>query len=99
MPLARLPIRSTDARAVFFQKGADSRMAVHGLEHFQAGSIDSHERKIVVERGEPPFIFVVLVGDEIGDMPSQKRERFSGETARFVKDDGWFHAWYIGEKW
>jgi len=70
-------------------------MAVHGLEHFKAGLIESNERKIIVEGGKPPLVFVMLVGDEVWDVPGKECERLSGEAAWFVKYDGWFH---VGKK-
>lgn len=92
MPPAWLSVRSTHARAIFFEQGADSRVTVHCFQHFKTDAIDSHDREVVVERGEPPFVFVMLVGDEIGDMPGEEREGLSCEAARLVNSDGWLHV-------
>ncbi len=92
MPLSRLSVRSADLRSVFFHQCADRDVAVHRLEHFQAGAVEPHERQVVIERGEPPLVFVVLVGDQVGNVPGQEPEGFSREVARLVNGDGWLHA-------
>src|SRR6185437_11419475 len=44
VPGSRLSIRSTDLRAILFNEHTDSRMAVHGLEHIQAGAVQPDDR-------------------------------------------------------
>jgi hypothetical protein len=92
MPLPRLPVRPANFRSIPFNQGADGRVAVHGLEHFETRAIDSNDRKSVVERRKPPFVGVVLVGDQIGDVPSQETEGFSGEMTGFVKSSSRLHS-------
>ena len=92
MPLSRLSIRPADLRAVLFHQCANGRVAVHRLEHLQARTIQTHDWKVVIEGGEPPFVFVVLVRDEIGDMPGQETERLFGEAERLMRGDSWFHG-------
>ena len=62
-------------------------MAVHSLEHLQAGSVQSHNRKVVIERGKPPFVGMMLVGDQIRNMPGQEIEGVSCEVTRFVNSN------------
>ncbi len=51
-----LPVRSADFRAELFNEHTDRRMAVHGLEHIQAGAVQPDERQVVIERSKPPFV-------------------------------------------
>src|SRR6478609_8651414 len=39
-----LSVRAADLQAILFHERTDSRMAVHGLDHVQAGAIQSDER-------------------------------------------------------
>jgi hypothetical protein len=66
-------------------------MAVHRFEHLQTGAIESDERKVVVERREPPLVVTVLIGDEIRDMPSEEVEDVSREISWCVDDDSRLH--------
>jgi hypothetical protein len=91
MPLPRLSVGSADLRPVFGHKRADCRVAVHCLQHLQPRAVQAHDRQVVIKGSEPPFVVVVLIGDEIGDAPGQEAERFSGEAEWFVSSDSWFH--------
>ncbi len=91
MPLSRLSVRPADLRPVLFHQSANGRVTVHRLEHLQARAIQPHDRQVVIEGREPPFVFTVLIGDEIGDVPGQETECLSGEVERLVGGDSWFH--------
>ncbi len=60
MPLSRLSVRPADLRPVLFHQSANGRVTVHRLEHLQARAIQPHDRQVVIEGREPPFVFTVL---------------------------------------
>ena len=91
MPLSRLSVGSADLRPVFGHKRADCRVAVHCLQHLQPRAVQAHDWQVVIKGSEPPFVVVVLIGDEIGDMPDQETECLSGEAERFMSGNRWFH--------
>ena len=72
MPGPWLPVRPADCRAVLFNEHTDRRVAVHGLEHIQAGAVQSDERQVVIERRKPPFVEVRVIRDEVGHVPGQE---------------------------
>ena len=37
-------------------------------------------------------VFIMLVGDEVGNVPREEREGLSGEAAWFVNGNRWFHG-------
>lgn len=73
-------------------------MAIHSLEHLQAGSVQSHNRKVVIERGKPPFVGMMLVGDQIRNMPGQEIEGVSCEVTRFVNSNSRLHGSILRER-
>ena len=73
-------------------------MAIHSLEHLQAGSVQSHNRKVVIERGKPPFVGMMLVGDQIRNMPGQEIEGVSCEVTRFVNSNSRLHGSILCER-
>src|SRR5262245_61108442 len=92
MPPTRFTIRPAHFSSVFFKKRADSGVAVHRFQHFKAGAVESDQGKVIVERREPPLIFLVLVSHEVGNMPRQKSKGVSGEMLRRVDRDSRFHC-------
>src|SRR4026207_946858 len=92
MPLPWLTVRPTDFVLVLFHERPDRRVAVHRPDGCQPDAIQTHDWQIVIERGKPPFVFVVLIGDEIGNAPCEEVERLPGETEWFVSGDRWFHG-------
>src|SRR5690242_11998740 len=92
VPLSRLAVRSADFCSVLFQQSANGGMTIHRLEHLQAGAVQSHNRKVVVERSKPPFIRMMLVGDQIGNMPGQEIEGVSRKKTRLVNSNSRFHC-------
>lgn len=91
VPLSRLSVRSANAGAIFLKQCSDGDVAVHGIQHFNAGPVQSNQRQVIVERGKPPFVFVVLISDKIGDVPGQERACLSCQCERFMDSDSWFH--------
>src|SRR4029079_13563771 len=65
MPMSRLSVRSADFCSIPFDQRADSRVAVHCLEHLQAGAVQANDGKVVIERRKPPFVGMMLIGDQI----------------------------------
>src|SRR5215469_3450286 len=92
VPLARLSVRSADAGAVFLKQRIDGKVAVHRLHHLQTGTIESNQRKIVVEWCKPPLVVGVLIGDKVRNMPSQECARLPGQFERFMNGNGWLHG-------
>jgi hypothetical protein len=66
-------------------------VAVHGLEHLETSAVHPYNREIVVERGKPPFIRMVLIGNQIGNVPGQEVKSFSCQIARFVNSNSRLH--------
>src|SRR5918994_1706871 len=92
MPLSRLPVWAANSGPVPVDQGADGRVAVHGLEHLETSAVHPHNGEIVVERGKPPFIGMVLIGNQIGNVPGEEVVSFSCQMARFVYSDGRLHG-------
>ncbi len=92
VPLTGLTVRPADSGAVFFKQGADGDMAVHRLQHFDAGRVEPDQREIVVEGREPVFVFAMLVCDKVGDVPGQERQRLAGQFQRFLDCGNGLHG-------
>src|SRR5687768_9518828 len=73
-------------------------MAVHGLEHLETGTVQSHNRKIVVEGSKPPFIGMMLIRDQVRNVPGQEIEGISRQMARLMDSNSRLHRgggrWY-----
>ncbi len=67
-------------------------MAVHGLEHVQARPVQPDEWEVVIKRGEPPFVGVMLIGHQIRNVPGEEVERLSGQAQRFSDGGSWLHS-------
>jgi hypothetical protein len=91
VPLAWLAIWPADLRSVLFHQCTHGCVAVHCLQHVKTGAIQSYDGQVVIKGGEPPFVVVVLIGDEVGDAPCQEAERIPGKTKWLVSSDSWFH--------
>lgn len=87
-----MPVRPTDLRAILFNERADSCMAVHCLEHIQTGSVQPDERQVVIERGKPPFIWLMVIGDEVGNVPGKEAQGLSGQAPGFMKGGSGSHG-------
>jgi hypothetical protein len=66
-------------------------MSVHCLEHLYAGVIETDQREIIVEGGEPIFVLRVPIGNQIRDAPCKERECVSREVQRFLDGGEGFH--------
>jgi len=92
MPLPRLSVRSADFCSIPFDQRPDGRVAVHRLEHVEAGTVQSNYRKVVIQRCEPPFVGTMLIGDQVGDVPGQEIQGLSCKMAWFVDSNSWLHV-------
>ena len=92
VPLSRLPVRSTNAGPIFSTSALTAVWLLFiACQHLKAGPVQSlFDGKVIIE-GEPPFVFVVLIGDEIGDVPGQDDERLSGTEWTSCAAHSWFH--------
>ena len=92
MPLPRLSVRSADFCSIPFDQRPDGRVAVHRLEHVEAGTVQPNYRKVVIQRCEPPFVGTMLIGDQVGDVPGQEIQGLSCKMAWFVDSNSWLHV-------
>src|SRR4030095_5867598 len=92
MPLPRLPVGAAHLRPIPLNQRADGRVAVHRLKHLKPGTVQPHNRQIIVEGRKPPFVGMVLIGDQVGDVPSQELESFSREMTGFVNSNSGLHV-------
>ena len=92
VPGSRLPVRPTDLCAILFNERTDSRMAIHCLEHIQADAVQPDERQVVIERGKPPFVRVMVIGDEVGNVPGKKAQGLSSQAPGSMDSGRGFHG-------
>src|SRR5262249_29291445 len=84
--------RPADFRSVPFNQRANGRVAVHRLEHIQAGPVQPHDREIVVEGGKPPLVRMMFIGDQVGDVPGKEIKGLSREMTRFMNSNSRLHV-------
>ncbi len=65
-------VRVADFCAVLFEQCLDRDVSVHDSQHFRTVTVEANQRHIIVERGKPVFVVLVLVGNQIGDTPDQE---------------------------
>ena len=92
VPGPRLPIRPADLRAILVNEHTDRRMAVHCLEQVQAGAVQPDERQVVIKRGNPPFVWVMVIGDKVGHVPGQEAQGLSSQVPRWMDSGSGFHG-------
>ena len=92
MPFARLAVRAAYFRSIFLKEGSHRNVAVHRSQHFDTRLVEPNKRIGVVERSEPPFVIVMLIGDEIRNPPGPKSENLFGQADRLLHCGGWLHG-------
>ena len=92
MPGSRLPVRPADLRAILRNERPDRCMAVHCLEQVQAGAVQPDERKVIIKRSQPPFVWLVLIGDEIRNVPGKEAQNLTSQAPGVMVSDSGFHG-------
>ena len=66
-------------------------MAVHRSKEIQAYAIEADERQVVIEGSEPPFARMMLICDEVGNVPREEIQSLSNQDQRFTDCGKGFH--------